>query len=47
MAIVAMRKVRKNLMVEGLGQPIYVKRTSHSREMLVAEPFDLQIVDPL
>ena len=47
MAIVATRKVRKNLMVVGLGQPIYVKRTSLLREMLVAEPFDLQIVDPL
>ena len=45
-AMAATRKVRKNLMVEVLGHPIYGKTTSRCSELLESEPFDLQIVDP-
>jgi len=38
--------MRKSLMVEVLGHPIYGKTTSRCLELLGSEPFDLQIVNP-
>ena len=45
MAMAATMKVKKSLMVEVLGHPIYGKTTSPCVELLGSEPFDLQIVD--